>query len=312
MSGSVSSFSIPKSFSSKLVFPVPESTRSSSPASSSIPIQAGITLWKINYGSLIEPPILDKNDLISFQAWKYKFKAWASSVGILKIIETAPSKAVSDARQYLTSFGYSLVQADAEFKDLNSRICNTLTIATQNVFGSTLVNGILADQRHNPDVYLEDNSYFYWKKILDVFEKKSGMATIDFLEKLINLSYNREDNPIQYLQRFESLVHQLNQLEAGKIASGECLSEGMKLALFIRSLPSSLDPLIQAILASVSNPTVLDVSKAMRRQYEATSHVVDSDSSSTQTALAAVDTIELEKEVRSRSKQRKERESIDF
>jgi len=286
--------------------PLPASGASSAESKSTVPIQANITLWKINYGSLVEPPTLDKNDLLSFQAWKHKFRAWAGSVGIWKVIDSEPSKSVADARQYLVAFGYSPIQADAEFKDLNSRICNTLTIATQNVFGNTLLNGILSEQRQDPDLYFEDNSYFYWKKILDVFEKKSGMATIDILEKLINLSYKREDNPIQYLQRFESLVHQLNQLEAGKIASGESLSEGMKLALFIRSLPSSLDAMVQAILASNSSPTVLDVSKAMRRQYEASSHLRDSDSSSsTQSALATVDFKDLRKELKSRRKARR-------
>ena len=136
--------------------------------------------------------------------------------------------------------------------------------------GSSLLDTIAFEQgqSNNKDEFLMYNSNYLWKKVKDTFESRTGSATVKCFEELLNIRLEEKENPAQFNQRFEAIIHRLNSIENDVILPGQRLSEGMKLALQIRALPKQYNVTVQAVIATQLAPTCNHLITALQRQHE--------------------------------------------
>ena len=166
-----------------------------------------VFLHDVNPNSLTDVPKLKSNLTSDYDEWKKEFKYWAGSKGVWTFLNTSADKASDDAFNYLSPFGLTPEQCKAKFLSLSSRLWSVICIAINGAMGSSLADSIESEQQHcnglaNPP-FLENNCNYLWTKIMETFEKKSGSATIQCIEDLINLRFENKENPLQFRQRIE-------------------------------------------------------------------------------------------------------------
>ena len=230
-----------------------------SSSSSSFPStgrQSSVALFDVALSSLTSIPTLERSDITAYQEWKEKIEQWGLSVGVWDLITRDAKVMATEAVTFLTPYGFTPQQAETKYRALHQRVWGSLTASISAAMGSSLPNSIKAEQSKvatgaTPVPFLAYNANVLWTRIKETYEKKAGSASITIFEELIALNYDRKtENPLQFKQRFESLLHKWNSVEGDKIKDGERISEGMKMALLIRALPRYFDTSIQAILST--------------------------------------------------------------
>ena len=234
-------------------------------------ISSNAPLFDVQLASLTSAPKLKQGTADAYQDWKQELEQWALSVGAWDMISRDAQTMASEAIDFLSPHGFNAAQAEQKYRALHKRVWGTLAGCIQGAMGNSLPNSIKAEQKkRGSGHFLEYNAHYLWTKIQGTFEKKAGSASISLLEEFISLSFSvKQENPLQYRQRFESLVHRFNSIEEDEIKDGERISEQLKLAFLVRSLPRFLDTTIQAVFSSNPRPTIDHVFQAMTRQYEA-------------------------------------------
>ena len=168
-------------------------------------------------------------------------------------------------------FGFTPEQSKEKFVSLHERLWGTICIATHKAMGNSLSDAIAFEQERDttePPTFLEFNCNYLWIKIKETFEKKAGSATIHCFEDLINLNYEGDENPLQFRQRVDALIHRFNSIDGDVVLAGQRLSEGTKLAFVIRALPKKYDITVQAVLSTQTKPTLDHLFSALQRQHE--------------------------------------------
>jgi Reverse transcriptase (RNA-dependent DNA polymerase)/Pol polyprotein, beta-barrel domain len=251
----------------------PSGASSAAGASPNAPtrIPSNVSLFDVQLSSLTTAPKLKQSTADAYQEWKQELKQWALSVGVWDVISTDARTMAQEAIDFLSPHGFTSAQIEQKYRALHKRVWGALAGSIHGAMGNSLPNSIEAEQKKaGTKSFLEYNANYLWTKIQGTFEKRAGSASISLLEEFVSLSFNlKQENPLQYRQRFESLIHRWNSIEGDEVKDGERISEQLKLAFLIRSLPRSLDTTIQAVFSSNSRPSIDHVFQAMTRQYEA-------------------------------------------
>jgi hypothetical protein len=231
---------------------------------------ATVNLFDIHLGSLVDAPKLKQNTSADYEDWKRKFEMWATSTGCWDMINKSAVTTAQEADEYLIPYGLNASQRKQKYLSLHQRLWGIISIAVNEAMGSALLDTIAFEQKQSDQQteFLTYNCNYLWQKVKNTFEARAGSATIKCFEELINFRYEEKENPLQFNQRFESIIHRLNNIENDVILPGQRLSEGMKLALQIRALPRRFDVTVQAILSTQIAPTCNHLVTALQRQYE--------------------------------------------
>jgi len=156
------------------------------------------------------------------------------------------------AVDFMKPFGFTTDQAIEEYEELHiNRLSAVLGQAVYDVLGDSPMQQYIAEHPQKGDESLRMDAREMWIKIVDTFEKKTGFATVAILDDLQKLHYQRNENPTQFKQRFDSLILKLNEaLRNDEVKEGEKVSEGMKLAYFLKAMPRGLDSTVQGVLSA--------------------------------------------------------------
>ena len=238
-----------------------------------------IQLFGIKIDSLGDAPKLKGNSSLDYEEWKKLFMHWGTSKGVWRFINSNSSKSYADACDYLSNYKLNSAQIRGLYSSLHERLWGCICVSIFDALGSTIPDAISYEQQQQElyysfntgnVVFLEFNCNYLWVKIKDTFEKKAGSATIQCFEELINLRLEEKENPLQFRQRFDSIIHRWNNIENDEIKPGQKISEGAKFALLTRSLPKRYDTVVQAVLTTQTTPAVDHIFTALQRQYENT------------------------------------------
>jgi hypothetical protein len=234
-------------------------------------LPSNVPLFDVQLSSLTSAPKLKQSTTDAYQEWKQELKQWALAVGVWDMITTDAQQNAQEAVDFLSPHGFTSAQIEQKYRALHKRVWGALAGCIHGAMGNSLPNSIEAEQkRAGTKAFLEYNANYLWTKIQGTFEKKAGSASISLLEEFISLVFDvKQENPLQYRQRFESIVHRWNSIEGDEIKDGERISEQLKLAFLIRSLPRSHDTTIQAVFSANPRPTIDHVFQALTRQYDA-------------------------------------------
>lgn len=256
-----------------------------------------VFLFNVNPSSITSPPTLDRSDPLSFERWKAQFKNFCLMTGTSQLVFDTTVLSMKKAHEFLQPFGFTKDQIKSKYLDLHARMYGALASAIEPAVGSSIINSIETEQLQKPGEFINLNVNHLWEKVRSTFEKTTGFAILSVFRDLINLHYNSDENPLQFKQRFDSLLLQLNRAK-DEIKSGEKMSEGMKLAIVIRALPKKYDSIIQSLLAGTQLPTIDQVIIAVQRHHDATA----SRSSSAQTGGEVANAMQDQRNTRKNKK----------
>jgi hypothetical protein len=213
-------------------------------------------------------PTLTGTDSDSFTQWKSRFKNYMKVNSISKIVTLPYKESLNEALMYYEGTGRTKESIQRMYLELHMKVSGIIATAIEPVLGTTIGDETEREQKSKDNEFIEDNANYMWNKLLTTYEKKSVYSTLSTFKELIQLQHDKAETPIQFRQRFESLVLQLNRAD-DVINAGEKISEGLKAAMVIHALPKSYDMLIQTLLAQTKPPTVETILTALQRQYDA-------------------------------------------
>ena len=251
------------------------------------------------YSSLKNTPVLKVSDYLTYKSWKSELENWAGQRGsvIWDTISVDATIMEQKAIQSLTSIGYSHSDATEFFRDLSKRLWSCLAAAIKPAFGTTLVDTIQTEQDvigpvNSITQFKAGNANELWKRVKDTLENKSNFAALPILREIITITHDRkQENPVQYGQRIQSLFHRYHTI------TKESIPPGMRAALLINGLPKSYDVVVDAYMASHSHPDILTLIPFLQAHYERTYSSKPGSQApgiNSQTALSAVDDSEEE------------------
>ncbi len=271
---------VPKPAGTKM--PTSGSSNSSEPESKSSSVQIhSIKLWSINIDTLGDAPKLKGSDSYHYDDWKKELQLWASSKGVSKIIFKPVTETWSDAKVWFSSYHINEKLMWELYITVHERVYGTIGRSIYEAMGTDITDAIQIDQKTVDQLnkgegkeinFLENNSNYLWRKIQDTFEKKAGNATIQCFDELINLHWDDKLNPLQFKQKFDSLLHRLNNIQNDEIKPGQKLSEGTKFAIVAKSIPRRYDAIVQTVISTSSNPTIDQLFSALQRHYDSSGH----------------------------------------
>ena len=234
-----------------------------------------VQLFGINVNQLGEPPKLKGSNSFDYEDWKKKFIMWGTSRGVYKFINTESTETIVQANSYLKAYNFSEKQIWEIYMQLHERLYGLICLSIYDAMGSDIQDTISSEQLSHKEEkedtvfsFLEFNSNYLWKKIKQTFEKKAGGATIQCLEELITLRWDEKDNPLQFKQKFDSIIHRFNNIENDEVKPGQKLSEGAKFALVTRALPRRYETIVQAVTTTQTNLSVEHLFTALQRNVD--------------------------------------------
>ena len=213
-------------------------------------------------------PQLKSTDPTTFTAWKNKFKSYCLMTGIAKVVFHSHNQSMKEAIEYMNSYspGCSADLVAMKYKELHSKAFGALALAIEPAVDATIINEIEAEQMKNPGSFIDSNANVLWTKLTDRYEKKSAYATLSIFKQLISLNHPKGETPVQFRQKVDQLLLQLNRTE-DEVKPGEKLSEGLKAAIVLNALPSYYNNTIQTLLAQPVAPTMETIFTALQRLY---------------------------------------------
>ena len=216
-------------------------------------------------------PQLKSTDPTTFTAWKNKFKSYCLMTGIAKVVFHSHNQSMKEAIEYMNSYspGCSADLVAMKYKELHSKAFGALALAIEPAVGATIINEIEAEQMKNPSSFIDSNANVLWTKLTDRYEKKSAYATLSIFKQLISLNHPQGETPVQFRQKVDQLLLQLNRTE-DEVKPGEKLSEGLKAAIVLNALPSYYNNTIQTLLAQPVAPTMETIFTALQRLHDTT------------------------------------------
>ena len=236
--------------------------------------QANVLLFDVHLSTLSGVPELEANSTNSYLEWKPRLKTWSLTNGTWDLINLDYKLMEQRAIDFLRPFGFSPDQAKVKYVSLHQRVWGSLCTAIYKATGASLPESIESEQKQedlkpvNERKQLEFNCNYLWVKIIDTFEKKAGVATMQIHRELMELKYDRKENPLQFQQRFQTLIHKLNSVKEDVIKPGEKVSEGFKVSLLINSLDKQAQPTILAIVSTHDTLTPELFFGALKRQWD--------------------------------------------
>ena len=230
-------------------------------------------LFDIDQQRFGTPPILGEQSRESYNTWKGAFTGWAKSNGTWDVFNTPFGDQYTEAELEMKPLGATPQAILRQLGKLNSRLCGSLMVALGTEAASGIINTIAFEQSQlqasgDKSTQLADNCNYFWTKIKELFEKKAGGATVQVLNELINFKMEPNEVPVQYHQRFLTLIHRVNTIEGDVIKHGQRLSEGFKLAIYTRGLPRHYNSTIQTVLTANESPDIFITHAALQRQYD--------------------------------------------
>lgn len=215
---------------------------------------------------LTAPKSLSNTEATAFLNWKNAFTGYCLSQSILDVVET-DAQTLFDKAVLNNPSGRSLATLSELFQTLHSQVVGVLFQATEGVIGrslfdtldeTTIVSGGFA-------FTFKYNANKYWTKLCLTYERKTVFSIATIWNSLLNLKYKEGEHPMHHKKRFDELMLQLKQVDAGTN-----LSDTGKAAILTRTLPSSLDATVQNILASPV-VTLESIWEALFRRFDVNS-----------------------------------------
>jgi hypothetical protein len=229
-----------------------------------------VALFDVNVGNLNDAPKLKGSNAFDYDDWKKVFKHWAVNKGVWRLINNDAATSGADAVDFLTPYGLTPSQCKEKFTSLHQRVWGSICISTHDAMGTSLPDSIASEQERaeNKFNFLEFNCNYLWTKIKDTFEKKAGMASTHCLDEFLSLRMEPNENPLQFRQRLDVLIHRFNNIEGDVILPGERISQGTKFYLATRALPRKWETTIQAVISTNHTPTLDHLFSALQRIHD--------------------------------------------
>ena len=237
-------------------------------------------LFNIKVDSLGEAPKLKGSSNHDYEDWKRIFQAWATSKGVARFIQTTAKDTYLQAIEYCNGSKMSGQLIQQHYRQLHERLYGIISLSIYDALGNNITDAISYEQRQadlenkskpeskNNESFYEYNCNYLWLKTKETFEKKAAATTVDCLNELIHFRLNDKENPLQFKQRFEGILHKLNNIENDEIKHGQKLSEGTKFALLSRALPLKYNGVISTILTANTTPTIDHIFISLQRQHD--------------------------------------------